>query len=92
MGAYHASELAYVFDASWVLADAGRFTRAQAELSRRIMDAWGHFARGETPSPAWAAIGGGEAPVLELQPGGDKPSLSFSSRHDCGFWRNLPAR
>ena len=92
VGAFHASELAYVFGASWVLADAARFTPAQARLSERIMSAWGRFAHGEAPAPGWPASTGEDNPVLKLQPGTDTLSADFAERHGCGFWRDVPGR
>ncbi len=92
MGAYHASELAYVFDSSWVLANVAKFTPAQRALSERIMNAWGRFARGEAPSPTWPVSAGLDGPVLTLQPDGDVLSTRFAERHGCSFWRSMPGR
>ena len=45
LGAYHASEIAYVLQRPWNLADPSRFDAGQRRLSRAMQDAWGRFAR-----------------------------------------------
>ncbi|KAK0360386.1 hypothetical protein LTR94_027505, partial [Friedmanniomyces endolithicus] len=47
LGAYHASELAYVFGTSWVFADVARFTPDQKALSDRIQSYWASFGQAE---------------------------------------------
>jgi para-nitrobenzyl esterase len=85
MGAYHASELAYVFGSRWVLADVASFTPAQAQLSDRMMRAWGRFVRGEPFAEDWPAGDG----VLVFQPQGDATSTDFAQRHQCDFWQGV---
>ncbi|MCP2197060.1 carboxylesterase/lipase family protein [Lentzea flava] len=69
--AYHASELAYLFDFGATL------TPAQQRLSDYLIAAWGRFAR--TGDPGW------RAEVQSLAPGAVRPA-DFAKDHQCGFW------
>jgi para-nitrobenzyl esterase len=89
MGAYHASELAYVFGTPWALASPRRFTEAQRLLSNRIMSAWGRFARGDQPLPQWSLLTTAPPSVQQLLPGGDRAVVDFRDRHACEFWNGV---
>jgi para-nitrobenzyl esterase len=91
MGAYHASELAYVFGSSWVMADFASFTPAQVQLSDRMMRAWGSFARGEPFAQDWPSSTPDSDVVLVFQPGSDAISQDFAERHNCACWQGAVA-
>jgi para-nitrobenzyl esterase len=83
MGAYHASDLTYVFGTRWAFADPARFTPEQSALSERMGDLWAGFGR-EGFEAQWARAEGGAVKVFT--PGGDRMDASFAARHQCGFW------
>ena len=85
MGAYHASEVAYVFGTRWLFADPGRFTPAQRALSERMMQAWTGFGH-ETFPTDWTPVSDGGGPVRVFSPSGDHMDDSFAQRHQCDFW------
>jgi para-nitrobenzyl esterase len=86
MGAYHASELAYVFGTRWVFADPGRFTPQQKALSDRMMRLWAGFGHDATFDGDWPAVGAEGAPIRVFTPDGDRLDDSFFERHQCAFW------
>jgi para-nitrobenzyl esterase len=88
MGAYHSSELAYVFGTRWALADPANFDVAQRALSQAMMTAWGRFAHGQAPAAGWPAFGD-EGLVRSLAPGATRNVADFAQRHDCDFWTAL---
>ena len=92
-GSYHTSEIAYVFDRPWILADPSRFDGAEARLSAAMQDFWGSFARDGRPQGAapWRRF---QAPgdLLTLAPDALAPSADFASRHHCGFWAGPAGR
>ncbi|MCC4602382.1 carboxylesterase/lipase family protein [Xanthomonas campestris] len=88
LGAYHASELVYLFQRPWVLSGRPRFTAAQQTFSTTLQDYWGAFARTGEPNghgrPPWPRFDG-DAPLL-LSPQGIGPATDFVQRHRCAFW------
>lgn len=91
-GSYHTSEIAYVFDRPWALADPSRFDEGQARLSAAMQDFWGSFARGGRPEGAadWRRFAR-PGDVLRLGPDGLGPAADVATRHRCGFWDGLPS-
>ena len=73
-GAFHASELPFLFDFGLTL------TPGQRELSDYMIAAWGRFAR--TDDPGW------RADVQSLAAGAVGPA-DFGKDHQCGFWGQL---
>lgn len=49
LGAAHATEIAYILQRPWILADPARLSAAQRALSDRMQAAWGAFARTGAP-------------------------------------------
>jgi para-nitrobenzyl esterase len=92
-GSYHTSEIAYVFDRPWVLADPARFDEAQLRLSAAMQDLWGSFARDGRPQgaadwPRFRALGD----VLKLAPDGLGRAADIAARHHCAFWDGAAGR
>jgi para-nitrobenzyl esterase len=85
MGAYHASDVAYVFGTRWLFADPARFTPAQRDLSNRMMRAWAGFGHDTFPGD-WTPVAEGGGPVRVFAPGGDRMDGTFDQRHQCDFW------
>lgn len=86
MGAYHASELAYVFGTSWLFADTGRWTPEQRALSERMMRLWAGFGHDPGFDADWPAVSDGGGPVRVFDPAGDRMDETFFERRQCGFW------
>ena len=86
MGAYHASELAYVFGTSWLFADTGKWTDEQRALSERMMRLWAGFGHDPAFEAEWPRVSDGGGPVVVFDPAGDRVDATFHDRHQCGFW------
>jgi para-nitrobenzyl esterase len=83
-GAFHSSELAYLFD---VAAFPVTFTPEQRKLADQLIGYWGRFAATGNPNgpglPAWSKfhIHNGQF----LTPG-DVQTVNLHQQHNCGFW------
>ena len=88
LGAYHASELAYVFGTSWVFADVKRFTPEQKALSDRMQSLWASFGQKDF-GPEWPDVEV-SGPVRVFTAGGDRLDADFFDRHHCDFWDGTP--
>ena len=89
MGAYHASELTYVFGTSWVFASAGAFTPEQRALSDRMMALWADFGQASDFDTRWPRVTDGGGPVKVFEPNedsADRMDATFFDRHQCAFW------
>ncbi len=88
LGAFHASELVYLFQRPWVLSGDAPFTPAQQALANTLQDYWGAFARTGDPNgggrPLWPRFDG-ETP-LTLSPHRIGTTPDFVQRHRCAFW------
>ncbi len=93
--AYHTSELAYIFQTPWAIADPASFDRAQRALSDRIQAYWGAFARSGDPNgagrPYWPPRRGrdGGLEPIRLSPTMSGTMSDFASAHHCAFWSTL---
>ncbi|MFB9966133.1 carboxylesterase/lipase family protein [Sinosporangium siamense] len=87
LGAYHGSELPYLFPVP-----GGDLNQAQAVLSRQVTKYWTRFARTGDPnglgSPHWARFSGNNAQTFTTGLQGIHP-VNFASRHQCSFWDGL---
>ena len=86
MGAYHASELAYVFGTSWIFTDTKRWTAGQRALSGRMMALWAGFGHDADFDARWPRVSEGGGPVVVFDPAGDRVDATFHDRHQCDFW------
>jgi para-nitrobenzyl esterase len=77
-GAYHSSEVAYLFD---VANFPVSFTPAQQRLADRMIGYWSRFAA--TGDPGWARLR--DSNVQSLAPGAIQ-QVDYAATHDCGFW------
>lgn len=88
LGAYHASELVYLFQRPWVLSGEPQFSPAQQALADTLQDYWGAFARTGDPNgggrPPWPRFDG-DTPLM-LSPGRIGATPDFVQRHRCPFW------
>lgn len=92
LGAYHSSEIAYVFQRRWAISGRLRFTPDQHAFSDRIQDYWGRFARTGDPNgkdaPIWSNFAAGAEPYRLAVTDHDR-HRAFSATHHCGFWNKL---
>lgn len=91
-GAYHSSEIPYLFD--YVGSEAASvLTPEQLALSDTMIAYWANFAHAGDPNgsglPTWApfAAGAETATTLALAPGSDGiVPIDYGSEHHCDFW------
>jgi para-nitrobenzyl esterase len=90
--AFHASELAYLFD-STTLGGHAPFTPDQEALAAHMVSYWTQFARSGTPngrnSPQWPAYTNATDTYQSLEPPTPKPTTGFAADHHCAFWDAL---
>ncbi|GAB3422073.1 hypothetical protein GCM10027569_52590 [Flindersiella endophytica] len=79
LGAYHSSELPYLFGMGDVRLHAG-----QARLSTRMIAAWTTFARTGAPGGTWQPF----PRTLQLTPAGDRV-VNAATDHRCAFWTQI---
>ncbi|WP_155361318.1 carboxylesterase/lipase family protein [Acrocarpospora macrocephala] len=78
LGAFHASELAYLHDFKVT------FRPDQQRLSDTMIRYWTRFAAVGRPAASWPAV-----PLVQsLEPGGNRPA-DLNERHNCDFWDSL---
>jgi para-nitrobenzyl esterase len=85
--AYHSSEIVYVMQTPWVIADPQRFDASQRALSDRMQAAWAGFAKTGQPGGDWPADHGGGPVRLTPEAGG--VAAGFAAEHHCAFWNAL---
>ena len=92
-GAYHASEIQYVFDTNSVVPSPG-FTPAQQALADAMVDYWTDFAKrgdpNDTGNTAWTAYTTATDTIQTLAPSGIAPTTAFAAGHKCSVWAPTP--
>jgi para-nitrobenzyl esterase len=91
-GAYHASEIAYLFD-STTLGGHAPFTADQEALAAAMVRYWTQFAAQGDPNgpgtPQWPAYTAGTQAVQSLEPPTPRTITDFADDHHCDFWDSL---
>jgi para-nitrobenzyl esterase len=92
LGAFHASEIPYLFQP----ADAAAFfTPEQLALSDQMIRYWGRFAASGNPNgfttPRWPRYTTRTDRTQSLAPDGIRPVTTFAEDHRCAFWASLQA-
>jgi para-nitrobenzyl esterase len=89
-GAYHASELQYVFPGNQHIYQGAPFTATQQALSAQMIKYWAQFVASGNPnggsSPNWPAYTAANDTYQSLTPGAIAPTTQFSTTHKCVFW------
>jgi len=94
LGAYHASEIQYVFQTGFPAERRSTpgFSPAQQKLSDDIAGYWaGFIASGEpgAASPKWEPQKRGDTKILSLAPDGIRYESDFDTTHHCALWNSL---
>jgi para-nitrobenzyl esterase len=88
-GAYHASELQYVFDIAETPVPNPGLTPVQQNLSDAMVGYWTQFARSGDPNsvdvPSWPLYGASDQ-FQSLQPSLPTTKSGFALDHKCAFW------
>jgi para-nitrobenzyl esterase len=90
--AFHAGELAYLFDSN-TLGGHAPFTTDQEALAAAMVRYWTRFAEQGDPNgpgtPQWPAFSAANEAVQSLQPPTPTTVTNFASDHHCAFWDSL---
>ncbi|MGH3049302.1 MAG: carboxylesterase family protein, partial [Gaiellaceae bacterium] len=85
LGAYHASEIQYLFPSSSSALDA-----QQQKLAAAMEDYWTNFAKSSNPNgkgvPAWPAFKPAAPLAQSLAPPTPATTAAFATEHNCTFW------
>jgi para-nitrobenzyl esterase len=93
LGAYHSTELQYLFD---FIGEDSQLTPEQRELANRMIGDWANFAAAGDPNgtglPPWRLFRDDDPTpfVQRLAPAGDEPGfVDATAEHQCDFWASL---
>ena len=93
LGAYHGSELQYLFDLNQRFTGTNPFTPDQRALSQAMIDYWTPFATAGDPNssstPVWSAYDSAVDHFQSLVPPSPEVESSFNTDHQCSFWNGL---
>jgi len=88
-GAYHASELPYLFDSS-TLGGHAPLTPDQEQLAAAMVTYWTQFAATADPNspatPGWPPFTAESDVYQSLHPPTPSPTTGFAADHKCAFW------
>jgi len=91
LGAYHGSELQYLFGMKQL---PGPATPAQQQLSSQMIQYWTNFVKTGNPNgpglPAWPRYDASSHQILSLRPEGSTVIDNFDTDHHCAFWATAP--
>jgi para-nitrobenzyl esterase len=89
-GAYHASELAYLFDSTTIAPGHAPFTPDQEKLAAAMVSYWTQFAGAGDPNssatPVWPNFTAANDTYQSLVPPAPQPETGFAVDHRCAFW------
>jgi para-nitrobenzyl esterase len=89
-GAYHTSDVPYLFEFSTIPSPA---TPEQEALSDQMMRYWAAFAARGRPAalgePFWRPFRSDDPQVMSLAPSGSHLTVDFATDHHCAFWETL---
>ena len=89
-GAYHASELQYLFDLPGTPVPSPGLTPPQEQLSDAMVGYWTQFARSGDPNspgaPAWPPYTTTTDVFQSLHPATPSTGTGFAIDHKCAFW------
>jgi para-nitrobenzyl esterase len=89
-GAYHASEIQYIFNLRPAIPNPPALTADQERLSRKMVSYWGHFARKADPNsrhtPDWPQYDRTADLFQSLIPPTPATEATFAADHQCAFW------
>jgi para-nitrobenzyl esterase len=92
-GAYHASEIQYLFETASPVPSPG-FSPDQQALADAMVGYWTTFAKSGDPNgggrPAWDAYSTATDTLLSLAPAAIQPTTAFAGDHKCGVWAPTP--
>jgi para-nitrobenzyl esterase len=88
-GAYHASELQYIFNLTGTPVQSPGLSLQQEQLSEAMVGYWTQFARSGDPNspgaPPWPSYEASDE-FQSLQPPAPTPDTGFATDHKCAFW------
>ena len=90
-GAYHASELQYLFQVTPSIPSPVPKTTSQRNLSAQMIGFWTRFAKTGNPNTLeswwqWPQYQSASDKALLLKPDGVTQTADFAARHNCVFW------
>jgi para-nitrobenzyl esterase len=90
-GAYHASELQYLFKMPPSIPAPTPMTTAQKGLSARMIGFWARFAKTGNPNAhdarsVWPQYSSAIDSAVSLNPASVRTTTDFAARHRCLFW------
>jgi para-nitrobenzyl esterase len=83
LGAYHASELQYLFTLRGV---PSQLAGSHEDLSEAMLRLWAQFARTGSPGIGWPRLSQTSAAVELLTPPAPSVATGFAAEHHCSFW------
>jgi len=91
MGAYHGSELQYLFKMTSL---PGPKNPSQQKLSDQMIQYWSNFVKTGNPNgpglPEWPRYDAAAHRILSLRPDGNVVIDNFDTDHHCAFWSTAP--
>ena len=91
LGAYHGSELQYLFGMTKL---PGPKTPQQQQLSEQMIQYWTNFVKTGNPNGPglveWPRYEASTHQILSLRPGGNTVIDNFDTDHHCAFWAGAP--
>jgi para-nitrobenzyl esterase len=91
LGAYHGSELQYLFQMAQL---SGPQTKEQRRLSQQMIEYWTNYVKSGNPNGLglieWPRYDPYTHEILSLIPEGNRVISDFDEDHHCAFWATAP--